>query len=270
MVAKPPDVYRGVFGIINPVTPISYFFFFILGAIVGSFLNVVIYRYHTGRTVVGGRSECMSCAKTLHWFELVPIFSFLLQGGRCRGCFSRISWQYPLVEILTGALFALLAWRFGLSPLLLLYFFIASLLVIIAVYDLRHKIIPTAPVWLFVAASLLAQLITAPLLLTAVLTGIGLAAFFAALWFFSRGRWMGFGDTKLALGMGILLGFPAGVSAIVVSFWLGAGVGLMLVFISGLSRRGKSVTIKSEIPFAPFMIIGLLLTWLFGLNVLFF
>ncbi len=90
-------------------------FFFILGIVVGSFLNVIVLRFRSGLKATQGRSICFSCGKTLQWYELIPVASFLFQGARCRGCNSRISWQYPLVELLTGAIFILVFLKEGLT-----------------------------------------------------------------------------------------------------------------------------------------------------------
>ena len=127
---------------------------FIFGAIIGSFLNVVILRLQTGKGV-SGRSFCMSCGRTLNPIDLVPIFSFLFLRGRCRVCKTKISWQYPIVEFLTGLVFFLTFLK--LSPnfpefigLALAYYFILfSLLMVIAVYDIRHTIIPDMLVFIF-------------------------------------------------------------------------------------------------------------------------
>src|SRR5690242_17998674 len=100
---------------------INLFIFFILGTIIGSYINVVVLRYHTGRSSVTGRSLCFSCGKTLSWYELVPIFSFLFLNGKCLGCNSRISYQYPIVEFITGILFLGIASKIGLSLFLPLY-----------------------------------------------------------------------------------------------------------------------------------------------------
>ena len=113
-------------------------FIFILGAIVGSFLNVVILRLGTGAGF-GGRSFCFSCREKLKWFELIPIFSFFFQRGHCRKCHSRISWQYPLVEILTGVIFLLTYYQLlTINYSLIYYWLIFSLLLVIAVYDFRQ------------------------------------------------------------------------------------------------------------------------------------
>jgi leader peptidase (prepilin peptidase)/N-methyltransferase len=252
------------------ITPFDSLLIFVLGLIFGSFLNVVIYRYNTGSAswrIVGGRSQCLSCGKLLRWYELIPVFSFLFQQGRCSGCGSKISWQYPLVELLTGLSF-LLVWQLPL-PLVSksVYLLIVLLLVVIAAYDFRHLIIPDAFVYSFIILAL-AHAIWLGDFLSYFLTGLGLAAFFWILWLVSRGRWLGFADGKLALGIGFLLGPALGVSAVVLAFWIGAVAGVALIIVSRLSARYGYVTMKSELPFAPFLILGLALTIFLNLNVL--
>lgn len=233
-------------------------FVFILGAIIGSFLNVVIYRYHTGKTV-GGRSECLTCGKTLGARELIPIASFIFQRGRCRKCGARISFQYPLVEVTTGLLF-LLAYTLHPAPYNLLYYGVTvSILMVIVVYDIRHTIIPDSFAYAFAALAFLYGLLVPPVgisLLWFVLSGPFLAAPFAFLWFISQGRWMGLGDAKLALGIGWFLGWYAGISALILAFWIGAAVGISLLFL-----KGKRFTMKSEIPFGPFLVLGMLIVF---------
>jgi len=255
---------------------------FLLGLFIGSFLNVVTVRYNTGRSMVTGRSMCFSCGKTLKWYELVPVISFVLQGGRCHGCKSRISWQYPAVEFLTGMLFALV-WVFvpvaQADPLALAYYLIMmALLVAITVYDLKHQIIPDAFVYAFAALALgyfvlntenFDAILSIPALYT-LLAGPFLALPFAALWLVSKGRWIGLGDAKLALGIGWFLGLPLGGSAIILSFWVGAAVGLLLIAASHAHAHithAKTFSLKSEIPFGPFMILGMLAVLFSGLNV---
>ncbi|MBU2263542.1 prepilin peptidase, partial [Patescibacteria group bacterium] len=136
---------------------VVYVFVFILGTIVGSFLNVVILRYNTGQSVIKGGSKCFSCGKNLKWHELIPVVSFIIQKGRCRNCKSRISIQYPIVELLTGLIFLLTFHVTGYSLLITNYYFIIfSLLIVIAVYDLRHQIIPNGFVYAFIILSLFA------------------------------------------------------------------------------------------------------------------
>ncbi len=264
--------------------------FFIFGAIIGSFLNVVIYRLHTGKSL-SGRSHCLSCAERLHWYELVPIVSYCALRGRCRSCRARITVRYALVEIMTGALFAWIASSFLFDPVLLvLNLAIVSLLVVVLVYDLRHTIIPDELV-LYLLAYAAAYVLWDPFAraialppLDALLGGLVPALFFGSIWFFSRGRAMGLGDAKLVLPLGMVVGFMGSFSLVACAFWIGALVGLVLVGVSALQRhagirrlaRGKlrlpflhtPLTMGSEVPFAPFLILAFLLVHLAGIDVL--
>jgi prepilin signal peptidase PulO-like enzyme (type II secretory pathway) len=245
------------------------FFVFILGLIIGSFLNVVVLRHQTGRAL-SGRSGCFSCGKKLNWYELVPVLSFVFLRGRCHGCRSKISWQYPLVELGTGFLFALIYWRLGwqVGPLIF-YWLIASLLMIITVYDLRHQIIPDRFVFALILLGFL-KVIFFDGNWWGLLGGLVMALPLFILWAISHGRWLGFGDVKLALGLGLVLGWQFGLSALVLAFWIGAVVGLILIGWgkTQLWRKGKSYTMKSEVPFAPFLILGFWLVFSLTINVL--
>ncbi len=248
-----------------------YVLVFIFGLMVGSFLNVVIWRYNTGWSVVKGRSQCLACGHELRWFELVPLISFVLQAGRCRQCGAKLSWQYPVVEVLTGLLFLKIVLVFGsqtFNPAIIFWWLIVSILLVITVYDLRHKIIPDGLVgWLLILALVRWVVLPSLPITNYLLAAAGLFAFFALLWSLSHGRWMGFGDAKLALVIGLLLGVEGGVSAVVLAFWSGAAVGLLLIAGQRLSLPGRSFTIKSEIPFAPFLALGTILYFLFDFNV---
>lgn len=248
------------------------FLLFLLGLFVGSFLNVVTVRYGTGKSMVTGRSMCFSCGKTLWWYELVPVVSFLVQRGRCMKCKSKISWQYPAVELLTGVLFAAVWLWVPVSHISILelgyYLVMMALLVAITVYDLKHQIIPNAFVYTFAAFALAhALLVGAPL--PTLLAGPLLAFPFAAIWVVSKGRWIGLGDAKLALGIGWFLGLPLGGSAIMLSFWIGATASLLLVAASRAHARwvgSAHYSLQSEVPFGPFMVIGMLIVLWSGLN----
>ena len=126
---------------------------FVFGLIVGSFLNVVASRYNTGVSFLKGHSMCFSCGKKLSWFELIPLISFTIQNGKCRTCKSKISWQYPIVELISGFVFLIIFMRFGVGdiPLFLYTAILAGLLIVISVYDVMHKIIPDGLVYLLVA-----------------------------------------------------------------------------------------------------------------------
>ncbi len=251
---------------------------FIFGTIIGSFLNVVILRY--GQKSLNGRSICLACKQQLKWFELVPVLSFLFLRGKCRNCQQKISWQYPLVEFATGLTFWLIFIFVGGQNLIyLLYLWVIfSLLIIIFVYDLYHKLIPDLWVFLFSGLALANFLIFdfqgfGFSLINNLWAGPILALPFAFLWFISRGRWMGLGDAKLSLGIGWFQGLVKGSSAIILGVWIGAVVGLFLVALSRVMRKkqlsfmGKNFTIKSELPFAPFLIIGVMLVFFFGWDV---
>lgn len=252
-------------------------FLFLLGSIFGSFLNVVILRWNSGLSL-GGRSRCFSCSKTLRWYELVPFFSFLILRGKCSSCGAKISWQYFLVEALTGLMF-LVSFIFVFDFLsifsFILLLFIWCALIVLAVYDLRHMILPDFFVFLFALLSalfVLSEFIYGNFEIKAIdiVSGPILFTFFFLLWFISDGRWMGFGDAKLALGIGIFLGLQKGVTAVALSFWIGATVSLLIIFYqkirafygkTKLSLSSKAITMKSEIPFGPFLILGTILSF---------
>jgi len=251
-----------------------YAIIFLFGVIIGSFLNVYIYRFHTGKSL-NGSSHCLSCSKPLSWYELFPLLSYLGLRGRCRGCGCRIPIRYFVVELLTGVLFVLgasvasdlieLAWLLGMLVVLLL----------VTVYDYYHFIIPdefSIALLALMASWLLWQWwsgVLSPMeLLWTISAALAAAAFFFALWAVSRGAWLGFGDVKLAIPLGLWVG-PMGVFSFVVgSFWVGA---IISIFILGWHRfeRGQkrlqlssqTLTMKSAVPFAPFMIIGAALVY---------
>ena len=251
---------------------------FVFGTIIGSFLNVVAFRYNTGFGL-NGRSKCLSCAKTLTWIELIPIFSFAAQKGACRKCKSRISWQYPLVELSGGLLFVAIFWKFppttvATSLITALYLIITALLIVITVYDIKHKIIPDALVYAFAIVAFVSMFFGGPAsatnmlgfhipLVINLLSGLLCALPFWFLWFVSKGKWMGFGDAKLALGIGWTLGFVAAVSAIVLAFWIGAVISV--IWMLAVFHRVKG---RYEIPFAPYLILGMYIVLIWGVNVI--
>ncbi len=236
---------------------------FVLGLIFGSFANVMVLRLNTGESLIFGGSRCFFCGRTLRWFELVPILSFLALGGRCRTCGSKISLQYPLVELASGLLFFLL--YFGPNGVWSIVFF--WLLLVISVYDIRHKIIPNSLVYPATAAALLFLIIGNPDLIKNLAAGFGLFVFFGALWLMSRGRWMGFGDAKLAFALGLFLGWPEAFLALLLSFWFGAFFGVGLAVFNGIKRSNGWRGI--QIPFAPFLSAGGLVAYLWGQEIIF-
>ena len=248
---------------------------FIFGAVVGSFLNVIILRLNTGQSIVSGRSKCFTCAKKLKWHELLPIASFVFLRGKCSACKAKISWQYPLVETTTGLLFLLISnLKSQISNLGIVYLWIIfSVLIIIAVYDYRHQIIPNLFVWIFNGLAFLSLFNSFRisdfgfriLNWNNLLAGFMLFVFFALLWGVSKGKWMGFGDAKLALGIGWFLGITEGVAAITLAFWIGAIVGVSLLYLNK-----KKYGLKSSIAFGPFMILGTAISFFWGEKIISF
>ncbi len=254
---------------------------FVFGIIIGSFLNVFIYRFHTGKSL-SGHSHCLSCGTRLRWFELFPLFSYLALQARCRTCSCRVTPRYFAVELLTGVLFVLCL-TLTLNPILLgLLWFIVSVLVVITVYDLYHFIIPDGlTIALTVGAVILvgyqrwlspAGWIDFHWYLLAPLGGV---FFFYFLWKISGGKWLGFGDVKLAFPLGLLVGPSLVFSFVVLAFWVGAAISLLILGFYKL-RRGKAhlhltsqaLTMKSAVPFAPFLVASCLIIIFTRFNVL--
>ncbi len=254
---------------------------FVIGTIMGSFLNVVAYRMHTGRSL-DGRSHCMSCGETLRWYELFPVMSYLMLRARCGNCSAYIPYRYLLVELLTGGAFLLMYSLFGQDVVwLILYALLATLLILIIVYDLRHTIIPDE---LSIGVGIIAFLMLGYRwylgegmisLYGDLFAGVGIAGFFYGLWYVSKGRWIGLGDAKLALPLAVIAGASSAISMLVLSFWIGAAVSLLLLGLQNLIEKGKTMlnfsfgqlTMKSEVPFAPFLIAGFLLAHLFHADI---
>jgi len=243
---------------------------FIFGLAVGSFLNCIIYRLEVAKSFLEGRSYCPYCKHILGWQDLIPIFSFLILRGKCRYCQKPISWQYPLVELATAILFILVINNqlliINFQNLLSTFYFLLSIcfLIIIFVYDLKHYIIPDKIIYFAILIAFLYNVLysyfiphTSYFILNTTSAAFGAAVFFLAIVLVSKGSWMGVGDVKLAFFMGLFLGFPKILVALFLSFLIGAAIGLGLVTV------GKK-TLKSEVPFAPFLVTGTFLAMFWG------
>ena len=221
----------------------------VLGLITGSFLNALSFRLNTGRGM-GGRSRCMHCGHTLLARDLVPVLSFAATRGHCRYCRSRISLQYPTVELAAAALAVFIFLKHP-EPLLFAFWFVVWMtLLFVVLYDLRHKIIPWQASLFLGALGLGYAIFNFQFSIFNLVAGPVLASPLLFISLVSRGRSMGWGDGGLMLGLGWLLGLSAGFTALMVAFWSGAIVGIILMLL----RRG--VTMKSELPFAPFLVLG--------------
>ncbi len=237
---------------------------FLFGLAIGSFLNCVVYRIEKNQSFLRGRSHCPKCNHTLNWQDLIPVFSFLLFGNKCRYCHKKISIQYPLVEIATGIVFLLVFnyfyfFNFQTIVSIIYLFIISSLLIIICIYDLKYYIIPDKILFSAIAIVFLYQLIFSFRFLdfNPLWAGLGACAFFLFIFLISDGRWMGFGDVKLAFFMGLFLGYPNILVALFLAFFLGAIIGVGLITLGNKN-------LKSEVPFGPFLITGTFLALLWG------
>lgn len=263
-----------------------YAYSFVIGTIIGSLLGVVIDRLPKGESLVKSRSHCDHCKHKLAWYDLIPIVSFLLLGGRCRYCGKKLSLFYPLVEILTGLSFAIISlFVYGYSPLLfitdlrffvaLLYFFsiVASLIVIFFV-DMKNGIIPFKVVSFAFILTILWHIVfpylgfrpnELPFIalrldywMNYFYSAAGAFLFFLALFAGTKGRGIGFGDVTYVLFMGFLLGFPKIILGLYIAFIVGALVSVILIIL------GKKKLKKSSIPFGPFLVFGTVVSLFWG------
>jgi len=270
---------------------------FIFGLAIGSFINVIALRYNPEKfilsnKVLGGRSACPKCGKKLNWFELFPLFSFIFLRGRCRSCKEKISWQYPIMELVSGIIFILVPFgvdrflqpnTYNLTPdfYLLSTFFILvfETLLVVSLIDIRLRLIPdetniflillSVPIIIFQKAQF--GLVSGSFLGSyAALFGFRgniwvnhlFAFFFGAVFFgllilITRGRGMGFGDLKLAAALGAVFGWADILLIVALSFIIGS-----IFSLPSLIFRKKGL--KSLLPFGPFLAIASVVVFFFG------
>jgi prepilin signal peptidase PulO-like enzyme (type II secretory pathway) len=249
---------------------------FIWGLILGSFAKVLVERGQEGKSL-GGRSECDKCHKKLSWYDNIPLLSYLFLGGKCRQCGEKISWQYPAIELLFGIVFVLIAWRTGgITGYLdkedlintVFYLSIGFVLLIILIWDLKYMVIPDG---LVVGGLILAVIyfgyryLESPDFLMNVdtdlsrnfLGGLLAGGFFYLMFTVSRGRWIGGGDVKLGFLLGFLVGWREVYSLLLMAYLLGSVPAIYLLL-------SKKATVKTKIPFGPFLVIAGLVIMLWG------
>lgn len=234
------------------------FFVFIIGAAMGSFLNVVVDRLIHNKSLMG-RSHCDHCKKKLEWFELFPILSYVFLKGQCRRCHVKLSFEHPLIEIATGLLYVV-TWFMVPPESLVLYWGIVSCAWVIVLSDLRYKLISDSmqiALFLFILFQKIFEKASIFSLLGDFLSGIFVLLPIGLIYVITNERAMGLGDVILAGIIGFFLGVGKGLLALYVSFLVGAIVGVVL-----LVQRKKGM--KSAVPFGPFLIIGMLAAGIWG------
>ena len=243
-------------------------FVFILGLLVGSFLNVVIFRLHRGESFISGNSKCLFCSHKLKARDLVPLFSYLFLKGRCRHCKHKFSAQYFLVEIATALSFVLIYINIfpNLDILsgswldiwqLFVWFTMVSWLIIIFVYDLRHYLILDIVVIPAIVLALIFNFVLGFNILHLLLAALVGGGFFLFQFLISKGKWIGGGDIRLGVFMGVLLGWPHILTALFLAYILGSVISIIL-----LTTNKKHLTDK--VPFGTFLTLATIITMLYG------
>lgn len=232
-----------------------YITIFLFGIVIGSFVNVCIYRIPLKENIVSERSHCMSCGAKLKWYELIPLFSFLLQGGRCRSCKASISVQYPLIEAANGILYVIIfaVKGFGMETLLLCL--MASALLTLSVIDLRTYEIPFGINLFILALGLIRVALDYRNWASYVIGFFAVSIFLEIIVLASKGRAMGGGDVKLTAVCGLFLGWKL----IILAFLTGCVLGAVIHSIR--MRVSKESHILAM---GPYLSMGILLAALFG------
>lgn len=232
-----------------------YIVVFLYGIVIGSFLNVVIYRAPKKENMVTTRSHCMSCGYQLTWYDLIPLFSWLALGGKCRKCKARISVQYPLIEGLNGVLYLVVFARYGVSIDSLLYCLLFSALIALSVIDFRTYEIPVGFNIFILALGLVRLLTDREHFLDYVIGLVAVSIVLCILYYASGGRAIGGGDVKLMAATGLLLGWKANVFAFLLGCILGAMIHSIRMKVSG---EGKVLAM------GPYLSAGVAIAALWG------
>ena len=233
-----------------------------IGLCIGSFLNVVIYRLPLGQSIATPPSRCRKCGYLLQWFDNIPVLSWLFLRGRCRKCGVGVSIQYPLVELITGALFVLVIWMTPPEPLLASRLILVCILIALFGIDLEHQILPNVITLPGIAIGVLLSLIAPPgwkdSLLGVLLGGGILYAIAGAYYLWRREEGMGMGDVKMLAMIGAFLGWKAVLVTLVLSSFAGAFVGL------GMMAAQRGTTMKFALPFGTFLALGAVVAMFVG------
>jgi leader peptidase (prepilin peptidase)/N-methyltransferase len=229
---------------------------------IGSFLNVCIYRLPESRSIVSPPSSCPSCGKGIAFYDNIPVLSFIILRGKCRSCGAKISWRYPLVELMSGVLAALLIYKFGATvEFFFSYLFCASLIVVTFV-DLKHWIIldeiSLPGIVIFFVYSFFNPRLPWKASLLGIVLGGGFLALIAVIYYLlTKTEGMGMGDVKLLAMIGAFLGVEGVIFTLVVGSIVGSLVGLVMMLVS----KGDT---KMPVPFGPFLSLGAVADVFFG------
>ena len=236
------------------------FFLFLFGLCLGSFLNALVYRLHSNITL-WGRSMCPNCKAQIKWYDNIPVFSFIFLKGQCRNCHKKISWQYPIVELITAILFTLPFlvltnyWQAGVFSLITFF------LVFIFLYDFKYQEIHDLSIWPLVILVLDLYIFSSDFsiknILNPLLAATVAGGFFGLQYLISKGKWIGAGDIGLGVLMGVVLDWPNILAALFIAYVLGGIVGVILLLLK--KRVGKS-----EIAFGTFLTVATYIVLLWG------
>ena len=232
-----------------------YIIIFLYGIVIGSFLNVCIYRIPNKENIVSTGSHCMKCGCQLKWYDLIPVFSYLVLGGRCRKCKERISVQYPLIEMLNGCLYLLVFYRFGMSVDSLLYCLLFSALLTLSVIDFRTYEIPPGINWFIFGLGLIRVITDLTHWLDYAVGLLSVSVFLFLLIIITKGRGMGGGDMKLMAATGIVLGWKCNILAFLLGCIIGSVVHLLRM---KLTKEGHVLAL------GPYLAVGVAIAILWG------
>ncbi|HSA61797.1 MAG TPA: prepilin peptidase [Nitrospiraceae bacterium] len=238
----------------------------LLGALIGSFLNVCIYRLPRHESIAWPGSHCPACSHPIAWYDNIPFVSYLVLRGRCRHCAVRIPWRYPVVEALNALGYVGLLWFFGATWSAVAYGLLYSALLVVAGTDLSHKVIPNVITFPGIVVGLLSAATILPLGLVNGLIGllVGGGILWLLAWaspFLFGKEGMGGGDIKLLAMIGAFLGWKPALMTIMVGSFLGSLVGITLIAARVIKR-------EDYIPFGPFLVCGALVALFFGQSIL--
>ena len=238
---------------------ILYIMIFLVGISIGSFLNVCIYRIPKKEDIVFERSHCMSCGNVLKWYELIPLFSFLVQGGKCRNCKTKLSVQYPLIELLNGLIYVWIFMAKGFQPESILFCICASVLIVISVIDWRTFEIPFGCNIVIGILGIVRVILDLAHWYDYVIGFFAVSGLFLIIYWITKGRGIGGGDIKLMAAAGLLLGWQNILLSLMIGSIAGSVIHLALMKIQGKDR---------VLAFGPYLAFGIFISMLYGNDII--